>query len=111
VSALGITGYQARDWLESERKLTTQLGDSRRVVCSLTYADDDEPPVAGALPRSGYMELVSEPAGRVCEPGLRLTPPSVSESASRSGASRIEIIAVLQWPASCAPHDSMCGGG
>jgi arginine/lysine/ornithine decarboxylase len=41
VSALGITGYQAREWLQSERKLTAQLGDARRVVCSLTYADDD----------------------------------------------------------------------
>jgi arginine/lysine/ornithine decarboxylase len=40
VSELGITGYQARKWLESECKLTTQLGDSRRIVCSLTYADD-----------------------------------------------------------------------
>jgi arginine decarboxylase len=41
VSDLGITGYQARDWLESQHRLTTQLGDSRRVVCSLTYSDDD----------------------------------------------------------------------
>ncbi|WP_284046355.1 aminotransferase class I/II-fold pyridoxal phosphate-dependent enzyme [Paractinoplanes maris] len=41
VSALGITGYQAREWLESECGLITQLGDSRRIVCSLTYADDD----------------------------------------------------------------------
>jgi arginine decarboxylase len=42
VSALGITGYQAKEWLKSERKLTAQLGDARRVVCSLTYADDDD---------------------------------------------------------------------
>jgi arginine/lysine/ornithine decarboxylase len=41
VAGLGITGYQAREWLESEHRLTTQLGDARRVVCSLTYADDD----------------------------------------------------------------------
>ncbi|MEU4216418.1 hypothetical protein [Actinoplanes sp. NPDC026623] len=41
VSALGITGYQARDWLKQECGLTVQLGDARRVVCSLTYADDD----------------------------------------------------------------------
>ncbi|MDG6103789.1 aminotransferase class V-fold PLP-dependent enzyme [Dactylosporangium aurantiacum] len=43
VSALGICGYQARQWLEEQHKLTTQLGDARRVVCSLTYADDDTP--------------------------------------------------------------------
>jgi arginine decarboxylase len=41
VSALGITGYQAQEWLEQERRLTVQLGDARRVVCSLTYSDDD----------------------------------------------------------------------
>jgi arginine/lysine/ornithine decarboxylase len=41
VSDLGITGYQAREWLESEHRLTAQLGDARRVVFSLTYADDD----------------------------------------------------------------------
>jgi arginine decarboxylase len=41
VSALGITGYQAKDWLQQERHLTVQLGDARRIVCSLTYADDD----------------------------------------------------------------------
>jgi arginine/lysine/ornithine decarboxylase len=41
VSALGITGYQAKDWLEDEHKLVVQLGDARRVVCSLTYSDND----------------------------------------------------------------------
>jgi arginine decarboxylase len=40
VSGLGITGYQAQDWLARECRLTMQLGDSRRIVCSLTYADD-----------------------------------------------------------------------
>ncbi|MFI6070919.1 aminotransferase class I/II-fold pyridoxal phosphate-dependent enzyme [Actinoplanes sp. NPDC051343] len=42
VSALGITGYQAKDWLQEQRRLTAQLGDAHRVVCSLTYSDDDE---------------------------------------------------------------------
>ncbi|BCJ47694.1 ornithine decarboxylase [Actinoplanes ianthinogenes] len=41
VSGLGITGYQAKDWLQAEKRLTVQLGDSRRVVCSLTFADDE----------------------------------------------------------------------
>ena len=51
VSELGITGYQAKDWLQEERQLTVQLGDARRVVCSLTYADDDAAieRLAGAL--------------------------------------------------------------
>ena len=41
VTGLGITGYQAQEWLDSERRLTVQLGDSRRVIFSLTYSDDD----------------------------------------------------------------------
>jgi arginine decarboxylase len=38
---LGITGYQAEEWLLQEEQLTVQLGDSRRVVCSMAHADDD----------------------------------------------------------------------
>ncbi|MFC3385107.1 aminotransferase class I/II-fold pyridoxal phosphate-dependent enzyme [Couchioplanes azureus] len=41
VSGLGLTGYQARDWLEERHRLTAQLGDSRRLIFSLTYSDDD----------------------------------------------------------------------
>jgi arginine decarboxylase len=41
VSGLGITGYQAKEWLGTERRINVQVGDSRRVICSLTYADDD----------------------------------------------------------------------
>jgi arginine decarboxylase len=41
VSRLGLTGYQVKDWLRSERQIAAQLGDARQVVCSLTYADDD----------------------------------------------------------------------
>jgi arginine/lysine/ornithine decarboxylase len=41
VSGLGITGYQAKEWLLSQWQLAAQLGDARRLVCSLTYADDD----------------------------------------------------------------------
>ncbi|GAA4608315.1 arginine/lysine/ornithine decarboxylase [Actinoplanes octamycinicus] len=40
VSGLGITGYQAKEWMQAEKGLTVQLGDARRVICSLTYADD-----------------------------------------------------------------------
>jgi len=41
VSALGITGVQAEEWLLSQRQLQIQLGDTRRIVCSLSYGDDD----------------------------------------------------------------------
>jgi arginine decarboxylase len=65
VSRLGITGYRAKQWLLEQRGLTVQLGDARRVVCSLTYSDDDaavtrlgdalealaaDPPPDGAIP-------------------------------------------------------------
>ncbi|GAA0513048.1 ornithine decarboxylase [Paractinoplanes deccanensis] len=39
VSALGLTGYQVKDWMEQNHRLAVQLGDSRRVICSLTYSD------------------------------------------------------------------------
>jgi arginine/lysine/ornithine decarboxylase len=48
VSALGISGYGAKLWLQERKGLTVQLGDARQVVCSLTYADD-----AAALDRLG----------------------------------------------------------
>jgi arginine/lysine/ornithine decarboxylase len=41
VTRLGITGYQAKEWLQSEWQIAAQLGDARRVVFSLTYADDE----------------------------------------------------------------------
>jgi arginine decarboxylase len=41
VSALGITGYQAKGYLQERWRLTVQLGDARRIVCSLTYADEE----------------------------------------------------------------------
>lgn len=39
VNHLGLTGYQVRDWLEQRYALQVQLGDTTRVVCSLTAAD------------------------------------------------------------------------
>jgi arginine decarboxylase len=39
VSGLGITGYQARRWLQEEQHVTVQLGDARHLVASLSYAD------------------------------------------------------------------------
>ena len=42
VSALGITGYQTKEWLLNEHRIAAQLGNARWVVCSLTYADDDQ---------------------------------------------------------------------
>ncbi|MEV4345284.1 hypothetical protein AB0J83_12475 [Actinoplanes sp. NPDC049596] len=36
-----LTGYQVMDWMSEKKRLSLQLGDSRRVICSLTYSDTD----------------------------------------------------------------------
>lgn len=41
VSGLGITGYQAAEWLRAAHRVDVQLGDSRRVVAVISYADGD----------------------------------------------------------------------
>ncbi|MBO0811516.1 MAG: aminotransferase class V-fold PLP-dependent enzyme, partial [Microlunatus sp.] len=68
VSALGITGYQAQEWLTSQRQLDAQLGDTRRVVCSLTYSDDD-----AAIDRlaEAFESLAADP------PAPDRTPPAI----------------------------------
>jgi arginine/lysine/ornithine decarboxylase len=47
VSALGISGYQAVDWLREHRGINLALADHRRASISLTYADS--PDTAGPL--------------------------------------------------------------
>lgn len=39
-SALGLSGFAARDWLRQRRKINPEFADLRRVVCSLTVGDD-----------------------------------------------------------------------
>jgi len=41
VSELGITGYQAADWLREQQRVAVGLSDHRRIVAHLTYADND----------------------------------------------------------------------
>jgi arginine decarboxylase len=42
VSGLGISGYQAADWLREEQRVSVGLADHRRIVAQLTQADDAE---------------------------------------------------------------------
>ncbi|GHF68893.1 ornithine decarboxylase [Amycolatopsis bartoniae] len=42
VSGLGISGYQATDWLREHRHVTVGLSDHRRLVAQFTYADREE---------------------------------------------------------------------
>jgi arginine/lysine/ornithine decarboxylase len=41
VTGLGLTGYQAADWLRAHRRINLHVCDHRRVSAQLTYADDD----------------------------------------------------------------------
>ena len=41
LSGLGISGYQAADWLRARKRVTVGLSDHRRIVAILTVADDD----------------------------------------------------------------------
>ncbi|SEG95582.1 Arginine/lysine/ornithine decarboxylase [Actinacidiphila yanglinensis] len=41
VSELGVTGYQAADWMREHHRINLHLCDHRRVSAQFTYADDD----------------------------------------------------------------------
>jgi arginine decarboxylase len=41
VSGLGISGYQAADWLRAQHRLDVGLSDHRRVLATLSMADDE----------------------------------------------------------------------
>ncbi|MCQ4083768.1 ornithine decarboxylase [Streptomyces sp. RB6PN25] len=42
ISALGITGYCAADWLRERHRINLHLADHRRISAQLTHADDEE---------------------------------------------------------------------
>ena len=42
LAPLGISGYQAADWLRAEQRVTVGLSDHRRIVAQFTHADDEE---------------------------------------------------------------------
>jgi arginine decarboxylase len=42
VSALGISGYDAADWLREHQRLDLGLSDHRRIEATLSVADDDQ---------------------------------------------------------------------
>jgi arginine decarboxylase len=41
VSALGLTGYQAADWLFDNQQISFELMDHRRLMALITYADNE----------------------------------------------------------------------
>jgi arginine decarboxylase len=42
LSALGISGYQASDWLREQHCIDVGLSDHRRIAAQLSHADDDD---------------------------------------------------------------------
>ncbi|MBV9024426.1 MAG: ornithine decarboxylase [Streptomycetaceae bacterium] len=42
ISALGITGYRAADWLRERHRINLHLADHRRISAQLTHADNEE---------------------------------------------------------------------
>ncbi|GAB2997891.1 ornithine decarboxylase [Amycolatopsis acidiphila] len=71
VSGLGISGYQAADWLREHRRVTVGLSDHRRIVAQFTHADSEETAAvlvdalealcaaSGSLPRPKPVDLPS----------------------------------------------------
>lgn len=79
VAATGTSGYQARDWLREQRCLDVGLADHRRILATMSFADDRgsadrllnalsgwrsaatsfEPPVPVRLPSPEEMQLES----------------------------------------------------
>jgi arginine decarboxylase len=41
LAPLGISGYQAADWLREEQRVTVGLSDHRRIVAQLNHSDDE----------------------------------------------------------------------
>ncbi|HEV7908690.1 MAG TPA: ornithine decarboxylase [Pseudonocardiaceae bacterium] len=42
VAELGISGYQAADWLREHRRVTVGLSDHRRIVAQFTHSDSED---------------------------------------------------------------------
>ncbi|WP_328916902.1 MULTISPECIES: aminotransferase class I/II-fold pyridoxal phosphate-dependent enzyme [unclassified Streptomyces] len=42
LAGLGISGYQAADWMRDQHQINLHLSDHRRISAQLTHADDDE---------------------------------------------------------------------
>jgi arginine/lysine/ornithine decarboxylase len=83
VSGLGISGYQASDWLRTEQRLDMGLVDHRRVEATLSTADDDATAerLLGALeqltraaPEFPEPPKVSLPRGSDFQPEMALQP-------------------------------------
>ncbi|GGT28817.1 aminotransferase class I/II-fold pyridoxal phosphate-dependent enzyme [Streptomyces chromofuscus] len=74
VDGLGITGFQAADWLREHRDIEAHLTDHRRIGAQLTHADDQE--TTGEL-LAALKDLTA--AAPDLDPASRVDLPSPSE--------------------------------
>jgi arginine/lysine/ornithine decarboxylase len=76
VSELGISGYQAADWLREHARLDVGLSDHRRILVTLSMADDD---TTTARLRSAVDDLVTAAPELPRQPPVRIPMPSELE--------------------------------
>jgi len=92
VGGLGLTGFAAAAWLRAHRGLNPEFADLRRLVCSMTVADDDSAvdalvdgfsALADAVPVvSVTAEIASEWPTEI--PEMVLTPRQASQQPARA---------------------------
>src|SRR5437763_9668181 len=76
VSRLGISGYQAADWLRAQRRVTVGLSDHRRIVAQFTHADDE---LTSATLFGAIGELVEAASELPTPPTVEIPEPSEFE--------------------------------
>jgi arginine/lysine/ornithine decarboxylase len=96
VSGLGISGYDAADWLREHQRVDMGRSDHRRIEATLSLADDDRTAArlmsalsaltrhASDLPRASQVELPSA-AGLELEPAMLPITPTRDEALPSSG--------------------------
>jgi arginine/lysine/ornithine decarboxylase len=77
---VGLTGFQADDWLRDERQIDVELVDHRRIMPLITFAhgEDDIQRLVAAL-----RELVDEQGDPGAEPDIARCPRAPSSAPSR----------------------------
>jgi arginine/lysine/ornithine decarboxylase len=76
---LGISGYQAADWLREHQRVTVGLSDHRRTVAQLNHSDDEE--TANVLV-SALAALVKAAPSFSTPPKVEIPPPHEFELAT-----------------------------
>ncbi|MBF6233532.1 aminotransferase class I/II-fold pyridoxal phosphate-dependent enzyme [Nocardia farcinica] len=62
ISGTGATGYEAADWLRENRRIDVGLSDHRRILATLSLADDDETITTLVDAVAAWREQAAEPA-------------------------------------------------